>query len=392
MELIEVEPLPDSWRENVAAIVMDAAGRVLLGLGCGRNAYWHFPQGGVGSKETWEEAIRRELMEEVALPPSAYRMVACYGGLRYRYRRSNDKSGRWRGQEQTWFLILCHDEMPPVDCSHTDEFATLTWVPWRELSPELFSPFKRKVVEKVLATFFPANLPAGDPIAYACNKLTTRRCLWGGRSLATCPTDDRALFGGGKEEMESQMEKLSLRLRAAQKSHASRRGRLLVLLHGHEASGRRQCLRRLSTHLDPLGLRGVREGNAFAPGFPWQLLESLPTPGSLSLLLHNGADGEPPVPQDWCALESWLAGQGIRLLKLCLHASPPVDACAPSPSPLDEGLLAATDTPASPWYIIPADRRWYRDYVVATLVAEALECGLNPLPACVPACSCTSHQ
>ncbi len=352
----EPEPAPESWRENVAAVVMDAAGRVLLGLGCGSNAYWHFPQGGVGSKETLPEALRRELWEEARLSPGSYRILAAYGGLRYRYRKNNDKSGRWRGQEQTWFFVLCHGEMPVTDCSHTDEFSALTWVPWRELAPELFAPAKRKVVEKVLATFFPQALRQEEVLRYVQQELTPQRYRMAGRALENCPAGDRALCGGGKEEMVSTLARLGLSLRAAHKTLAATRSRLLVLIHGAAGSGRRQCLRRLASSLEPLRLR-CAELEAATRGLPWELLAQLPQPGELTLALSA------PTAADWPACEQWFMAQGIRVLKLYLHMPEDTDAA---------DLLAATDTADAPWYIIPAERRWYRDYVVASLVVSAL--------------------
>ncbi len=351
---------PDSWRENVAAIVLDAAGRVLLGLGTGHNAWWHFPQGGVGSKETLEEALRRELWEEVRLSPQSYRIMTRYGGLRYRYRKHNDKSGRWRGQEQTYFLVLCHQDKPDTDCTHTDEFCALTWVPWRELGIELFAPVKRKVVTKVLSAFFPTQAEEGQLISHLQQTLTPRRYRLAGRALTLCPADDRALFAGGKEEMTNTLARLSLQLRADHRAMATRRSRLLVLLHGAEGSGRKQCLRRLAACLDPLSLR-TAETDFFCPGLPWELLSALPPAGGLSLVLHRPEGA--PSPQDWLLREQWLTGQGISVLKLYLHTEEDNHA---------SDLLAATDSQTSPWYIIPAEHRWYRDYVVALLVVSAM--------------------
>ncbi len=351
---------PDSWRENVAAIVFDAAGRVLLGLGTGRNAYWHFPQGGVGGSETLEAALRRELQEEAGLEPSRYRILTSYGGLRYRYRKGNEKSGRWRGQEQTWFFVLCHGEMPATDCSQTDEFCALTWVPWRELACELFAPFKRKVVEKVLATFFPVHLAERDPVSYILESLTTKRYRLDGRSLAACPADDRSLFGGGKEEMARTQARMALHLRASHKAMVATGGKLLVLLHGGEGSGRKQCLRRLTASLDPLHLRAA-EADMASPGLSWELLQALPAAGGISLVIHRA--GAASAPQDWLLCERWLMGQGITVLKLYLHTADNAEAAE---------WLMASDSEAAPWYIIPSERRWYRDYVVASLVASAL--------------------
>ncbi len=364
---------PDSWRENVAAVVLDAAGRVLLGLGTGGNAYWHFPQGGINGKETPEAALRRELWEEVGLSPERYRIITCYGGLRYRYRKGNEKSARWRGQQQTYFLVLCHAQQPATDCSRTDEFCTLTWVPWRELSTELFAPFKRKVVVQVLATFFPPHLAEGELMPYLLHNCTPRRYRLSGRELPAIAADEHALFGGGKEEMEQTLQRLALRLRTAHKAAAAAGCRLLVLLHGDAESGRRQCLRRLAAQLDALHLH-VAEVEAFSPGLPWELLQALPAVGGVSLVIHRA--GVTAAPQEWLLREAWLAGQGVHLLKLYLHSNP-VGA-------EEDSLVAASDSAAAPWYVIPSARRWYRDYVVSCLVAEALESALLAAPLAEP--------
>ncbi len=354
------EPPPDAWRENVAAIVMDASGRVLLGLDGGRKAHWHFPQGGVGSDETLEEALCRELWEEVRLAPESYRIVASIGGFRYAYRKRNEKCRRWRGQQQTYFLLQCHGDTPPTDCGVAGEFAELTWQPWQELDPSLFVPFKRGVVEQVLARFFPPT--EADPAARAARELTAQR--YRRANLPASPPDALPLFAGGKEEAQLHLARLALRLRAAQKRMAARGERLLVLIHGSEGSGRKQCLRRLAAALDPLALRcGVAD--AFAEPLPQGLLALLPAAGTLTLALH-----EPAAPADvrvWSDLEQWLAGQGVRLLKLYLAAD------ENDLSPADAALLAATDTPAAPWYVLPSGKRWYRDLLAADLLAEAME-------------------
>ena len=37
-----------------------------------------------------------------------------------------------------------------------------------------------------------------------------------------------------------------------------------------------------------------------------------------------------------------------------------------------QDLIEKTSTPEAPWYIIPADRKWYRNLVVARLMVEKL--------------------
>ncbi len=299
---------PEAWRENVAAIVMDAAGRILLGCSVGeRKQRWHFPQGGVGNRETLEEALQRELWEEVGLAPDRYRIVASYGGLRYRYRKGNEKRKRWMGQQQTYFLLQCYGEMPATDCRGSDEFERVEWLPWQELRPELFVSFKRNVVAMALAHFFP---PA---------------------SAGRCSAVVGSHFGGGKEEAALQLARLSLKLIRLQKRLEHNGARLLIILHGQQGTGRRQAARRLASLMDSLRLR-VETGK----GFPL-----LPARGESVLLLGGGA-ALPPF-----------AGHTLRFFLHLEGAEPSVD--------------------AGSWQLIPADRRWLRDLLLAQAVAEALE-------------------
>jgi len=100
------------WRLNVAAVIMDSAGNLLLARKSPESKHLHFPQGGVHDGETYQHAMEREVEEEVGLPPSSYEIVARWGGLRYFYREKNRKSDEWDGQQQTWFLLRCHTEKP----------------------------------------------------------------------------------------------------------------------------------------------------------------------------------------------------------------------------------------------------------------------------------------
>jgi polyphosphate kinase 2 (PPK2 family) len=38
-----------------------------------------------------------------------------------------------------------------------------------------------------------------------------------------------------------------------------------------------------------------------------------------------------------------------------------------------EDALSKTSTQRAPWYVVPADHKWYRDYIIASVVTEALE-------------------
>ena len=85
-----------TWRINVAAIIRDAAGHILLGRKSLRSRYLHFPQGGVKQGESLQQAVLREIHEEVGIPPGSCTILAEFPGLRYTYRKKNKKRFRKR--------------------------------------------------------------------------------------------------------------------------------------------------------------------------------------------------------------------------------------------------------------------------------------------------------
>ena len=74
----------EGFRPNVGIILANDAGQVLWAKRIGHNA-WQFPQGGIQHGETPEQALYRELREEVGLLPEHVQIIAqTKGWLRYR--------------------------------------------------------------------------------------------------------------------------------------------------------------------------------------------------------------------------------------------------------------------------------------------------------------------
>ena len=154
----------DGFRPNVGIILANQCGRVLWAKRIGQDA-WQFPQGGINVDETPEQAMYRELYEEVGLQPEDVRVLACTRGwLRYRLpRRLMRKDSRplCIGQKQKWFLLelISPDEQVKVDLSDSPEFDDWRWVSyWFPVGRVV--AFKRDVYRRAMKELAPRLLQA----------------------------------------------------------------------------------------------------------------------------------------------------------------------------------------------------------------------------------------
>lgn len=151
------------YRANVGIILCNREGRVLWARRLGQSS-WQFPQGGIKRDETPEQALYRELHEEVGLKPEHVEIIgSTRGWLRYRlpkrFIRFNSKPV-CIGQKQRWFILrlLAEDETVRLDVGEKPEFEEWCWVDyWYPLKEIVF--FKRHVYKKALqeleAVLFP---------------------------------------------------------------------------------------------------------------------------------------------------------------------------------------------------------------------------------------------
>ena len=98
----------EGYRENVGIVICNDQRKVLWARRSGEEA-WQFPQGGINKGESAEEAMYRELKEEVGLDPHNVEILArTKGWLKYDVPKSwirRDCRDRYRGQKQIWFLL-----------------------------------------------------------------------------------------------------------------------------------------------------------------------------------------------------------------------------------------------------------------------------------------------
>jgi putative (di)nucleoside polyphosphate hydrolase len=149
----------DGYRPNIGVILCNERLQVLWARRYGRNA-WQFPQGGIKGHETPEQALYRELWEEIGLRASDVELIGrTRQWLRYEIpkrflRQPRDRS--FRGQKQIWFLLRLRAEEGKVrlDVSAKPEFDSWCWVEyWTPL--EQIIDFKREVYRRALAELEP---------------------------------------------------------------------------------------------------------------------------------------------------------------------------------------------------------------------------------------------
>ncbi len=149
----------DGYRPNVGIIICNQQGQVLWAKRCGQNS-WQFPQGGINTGETAEQAMYRELYEEVGLSRQDVKILAISKGwLRYKLPKRlvrNDSNPVCIGQKQRWFLLhLCSDESHiNMQATKSPEFDGWRWVSYWYPVRQVIS-FKREVYRKVMKEFSP---------------------------------------------------------------------------------------------------------------------------------------------------------------------------------------------------------------------------------------------
>jgi len=155
----------EGFRLNVGIILVNQHGRLFWGRRIGQDA-WQFPQGGIQEGETPEEALFRELREEVGLESHDVTIMgSTQGWLRYRLPKQMIRhycQPLCIGQKQKWFLLRFNspDSRVQLDKSNKPEFDRFRWVSyWYPLQQVI--PFKRHVYRRALQEFasllFPKN-------------------------------------------------------------------------------------------------------------------------------------------------------------------------------------------------------------------------------------------
>lgn len=222
---------------------------------------------------------------------------------------------------------------------------------------------------------------------------------------------------GAEEDAERTFKNLLSDLARLQYLLFADHGRsLIIVLQGLDAAGKDGVIRHVLTAMNPQGVRvcPFKQPSAqeAAHDFLWRAHKVAPGRGEVAVFNRSHYEDvlvvrvRELVPEDAWRMrydqindfEALLAANGTQILKFFLHISPqeqlerfakrlenPAKQWKISNSDYSERklwgqymeayeeALARTSTEIAPWYVIPSDHKWYRDYAVAQIIATALE-------------------
>ena len=238
--------------------------------------------------------------------------------------------------------------------------------------------------------------------------------------LSAIATDESPGFDGGKTKgkaalfgLGEELSDLQERLWAERTTGSQRR--VLLVLQGMDTSGKGGVLRHTVGLVDP---QGVKITSFKAPTaeerkhrFLWRIRNALPAPGYLGvfdrshyedvLIVRVHGLAEPETIESRYAqineFEAALAADGFVILKCMLHISAEEQRARLlarlgnedkywkfNPGDIDERsrwgdyraayelALERTNTEIAPWYVIPSDKKWYRNLVIGQLLLDHL--------------------
>lgn len=147
----------NGYRLNVGIVLCNIYGQVLWAKRYKQHS-WQFPQGGIDDGETPEQAMYRELFEEIGLKYCDVSLLTVT--RQWLYYKLPKKLIRWKtrpvclGQKQKWFLLklLSQDSQINIKKGQDHTFDTWRWVSlWYPIRQVVF--FKRNVYRKVIKEF-----------------------------------------------------------------------------------------------------------------------------------------------------------------------------------------------------------------------------------------------
>ncbi len=222
----------------------------------------------------------------------------------------------------------------------------------------------------------------------------------------------------GKDKAETVTRKLVNKLGDLQERlYANNNRALLIVLQGMDTSGKDGTIKHVMSGVNPQGCKVVTfktpSPEELGHDFLWRVHQKAPVKGQIGIFNRShyedvlitrvhGLISEKVVKQRFNQInefEELLVESGTTILKFFLHISKdeqkkrleerisnPEKRWKFSAGDLEERkfwnqyirafetMLAATSTRHAPWYIVPANRKWYRNLVIADRIVHALRC------------------
>lgn len=240
-------------------------------------------------------------------------------------------------------------------------------------------------------------------------------------ALANLTTDGLPFFPDGKSAAKEAFKAVRDELIELQRAfYAEGKHKLLIVFQAMDAGGKDGTIRNVFKGVNPQGVRvhsfKVPSKLELAHDFLWRIHRVTPPTGMIAVFNRSHYEDVLVVRVDNIVPESvWrpryahinnfekmLADNGTTILKFFLHISPD-EQKERFQSRLDEPdknwkfsfgdlekrkqwgeymaayeeMLHETSTAYAPWYVIPADRKWYRNLVITRTIVDTLK-ALNP--------------
>jgi PPK2 family polyphosphate:nucleotide phosphotransferase len=229
--------------------------------------------------------------------------------------------------------------------------------------------------------------------------------------------DARPVGPDSKSTAAQELASTGERLAALQEALFAEGGRsVLLILQGMDTSGKGGTIKHVCGQVNPQGLR-IASFKKPTPAerrhhFLWRISRQLPGPGLIGVFDRSHYEDvlvarvdEIVPPSVWEGrydeinkFEAELTASGTTLVKCFLHISAdeqrerliarlknPAKHWKYNPADLDArarwddyqlayaDALTRCSTPAAPWYVVPANRKWYRNWAVGQLLLETLQ-------------------
>ena len=254
-------------------------------------------------------------------------------------------------------------------------------------------------------------MAAIQPIGYEASAVPV------GQAVDLSAYDPNDNGGRTKSETRDQIEANLLRMAELQEMmYAQGKHALLIVLQAMDAGGKDSTIRHVMDGFNPQGCHvypfGVPTEEELAHDFLWRIHQHTPPRGSVSIFNRSHYEDvlvvrvkELAPEHVWRAryahinaFERLLVDSGVTILKFFLYISPDeqkerfLDRLQRkdkqwkwNPGDLKtraqwddyiqafEEAIGTCNHPWAPWYIVPANRKWYRNLFVSTVIVDALE-------------------